>query len=299
MSENTDNLPQISLDDIKKVAASNKDLESALVQYGLQTETGKTLLNNHLKAHSGDNSTAINEATKKAYGNVDSILQKYGYEKPSDAKTTDNLDTILGGFMSKIEKLEKQVKAGGDSQSIMDQMKADFTKEIEDYKSQLQNKDKEIQGNKILGDINNVSLTYDPTLPEIAVKSTVANVDKMLMANAKIIEGKVVYHKDDGSVWLNEQYVPASAQEIKSQLLKDILKKKGKGGAADKDGTSTTSMKGGSLDLGNVAITSRVGLVKAFNQACNKQGIAEGSDEKIKQWEAVKKNYGYDSLPTK
>jgi superoxide dismutase len=78
----------------------------------------------------------------------------------------------------------------------------------------------------------------------------VNQVKSGLVSNAKVIDGKVVYHDGEGKPILDKQYKPANAEYLLKERLKDILAvdKVPGGGAPQGDLAGAINSQFGSLD---------------------------------------------------
>lgn len=291
-----ENQNSISIDAVKEQIASNKDFQKSIVEIAMQTEIGKNVLNNHL-SNNKPNDDAIREATKTAYTNVDGIAKKYGFEKPSDLKSTEHLDKIFAGYQKEIDSL-KALKGNNEEQKQMiEAIKNQSAKDLEALRSELDKAHKTNRSNKIKSNLRNVSLEFDAKIPSIAIETTRNTIESKLIANAKVDGDTIVYYKDDGKPYLNSILEPATAEEILKKELEPLLKKKpARGGGAGED-KPTTKTEAGNIVLDKSTFNTRVGMLKKFDEACTKQGITKRSEEYFKQWALVKENYNYKGLP--
>lgn len=283
----------VSIDAIKEAIANNKDLESQIVSLAIQTETGKTVLNTHLENSKG---TIHSDATKTAYENVDKTLVELGFEKPAGKKTSEWVKDLVSDLnktatSSKSTKAEKE-----EAEKMIESIQSKYNEEKTELLQQIESLKKQSKDYVVKSDLSSVDFEFDPNIPTEALEAFKSTVQGKLMSNYKEKDGKIVYYKDNGEPYLNDLLKPASAKEILADMYAPVLKKKSTpGGGAGK--TSSSQMKGGTIVLDTNSFNTRVGFVAAFNKACVAQGIAKGSDDYYKQYDAAKETYKIDQLP--
>jgi glutamate synthase domain-containing protein 2 len=290
------NEQKISIEVIKEAITNNKDLESQLVATVLQTETGKTVLNNHLK-NNNPSDEAIKEATKKAYGHIDEALTGLGYEKPQGLKTSEWATNIVKDLKSKVEASGKSKNDVEEYKNMIEAIKTQSATKEQELMKALENEKNTNRFNSIKGVLRSSSLEFDPKIPSVAVDAVRKEIESKLIANAKKDGDKIVFYKEDGKPYLNDLLEPASAEEVQKLLYSDILKKKTPGGGAGKEGNPPTELKDGNIVLNKTKVNSRVGMMTQFNEACKSQGILKGSEEYLKQWKQVMATDEYKALP--
>jgi len=293
----SDDNQQLSIDTIKEAIVDNKELETALVTFSMQTETGAKMLNNHLKNNT-DHTSVANEATKNAYTSIDGVVKEFGFEKPQDTKSTEHLKGVFKSLTDKIKDLEAKNGSNEEAANMLETVKGEYNTKLEEMQNQLDKANGTLRSNSILNDLRNVGLEFDPKIPKIAIDTTRKAIEKKLIANAKQDGDKIVYYKEDGKAYLNDVLGPATAEEILKKELEPLLKKqRARGGNAGDDTPTSEKDNDGNLVFNTASITTRVGMLEAFNKACEKQGIANRSEEYFKQWNLVVASDKYKSLP--
>ena len=120
--------------------------------------------------------------------------------------------------------------------------------------------------------------------------------DKLIQSAKKQEDGSFIYHDDKGLPYLNDLRAPANEAEILERLYKPILVDSNAGGGAGKEQNPGSTIVGGNIKLTG-AYTTKEKLYIAFQKAASLQGMAARTDDFTKQWELVKKQHDYESLP--
>lgn len=291
----------LTIEEIQAAVKENPELETALVTYSAQTETGKTLLNNHLTNNKDSISkTAADEATKAAYGNMDKILKDAGYEKQEGEFTTAAQARAIKGLEAKIAKSGASAQDEEAAQAMIQAVKDQADEEKRALQGELETERTNNTTNNIKSKLIGArsKLTINPTYEKLVADSFIVNIEKQLIDGAKKqADGTFIYHDEKGLPYLNDLRAPATEEQILSKLLKPILVVSEAGGGAGQEKPSSTIV-GGNLKL-NGSYGTQVELYTAFEEAAKAQALAARSEEFNKQWELVKKQHDYGNLKRK
>lgn len=289
-------MSDLTIEQIQEAIKANPSLEQSLVTTALQTEVGKSVLNNHLKT---SQTTVYNEATKGAYTNVDETLKGLGFEKPEGTKSTDFLASVIQDLNTKAKSIESTTEEKEDAKKLAEALKSDFATKESEYISTIEQLKKSNQDVLIKAEINSLSFDLDPNISEAVSSVFLATQRDILLRNAKVVEGKTIYYDEDGKPYLNDLRDYATAKEILTKKLEPILKKEPTaGGGAGQEKKTTTSIKGGAIISDNLnKATTRETLFAAFLSDAKRQALVQGSEDFNKVWNETKKHYSFNDMP--
>lgn len=289
-------MSDLTIEQIQEAIKANPSLEQSIVTTALQTETGKSVLNNHLATSKTD---IYNEATKGAYTNVDAALKGLGYEKPEGIKSTDYLATVIKELSTKASSVDSTAAEKEDAKKLAEALKSDFSTKESEYLSKIEQLQKANQDILIKAEINTLSFDLDPNISEAVSSVFLATQRDILLRNAKVVDGKTIYYDEDGKPYLNDLRDYATAKEILTKKLEPILKKEPTaGGGAGQEKKPTTSIKGGAIISDNLnKATTRATLFAAFNSDAKRQALVQGSEDFNKVWNETKKHYSFNDMP--
>lgn len=240
----------LSIEQIKEAFTQNADLQKQVLLYVVETTEGKELLNNFAKKHFDEN---IGSKVSEIYNNIDNdIFETLGVRKDPNQKTYDFLKTTLTDYKKikesqntdkdkEINDLKEKLKTLETSTSngeFWHKTHQEAVSKFEQEKNALSQKIQELENANLSNLVNNdlsmglAGLKFSPNVPESAIQALTNSIKSDVMKQAKIVDGKVVYHKEDGNPWLDNEYKPISAKSIFAEKLKDVLDKPAGGGGA-------------------------------------------------------------------
>ena len=126
-----------------------------------------------------------------------------------------------------------------------------------------------------------------------------------ILKNAKLVDGKVVYHKPDGSPLLNKEYKPITSEEIWKEKLGALIDNdtRTKGGSADTNFESGKIIRTGEGDnatqklvLDKSKFSTKVEFQKLAESVLRKKGIPVGSKDYEDLLLTAYKEYEVDAL---
>jgi len=294
MSENNNEAqtPQLNLEQIKAAIESDKTLQTELVSLSLQTEAGKTFLNNHLEQKTKE--IAAN-ATGKAYQSIDDALKSLGFEKQQGEKTSEFSARVIKELQEKAASASTSEEATEEAKKMIEAIKAQSQTEKKTLLQQIETLKTQNHQNAIKNDLNSVSLVYDAAMPDTVREAFKGQVYQELMQYAKTKDGKVVYYKPNGEPYLDKLLNPATAEDILKIKLEPILQKSKAGGSAQttKEGT----IENGSVVIDMSNIKTQTAFFSAFEKIAKAQGIAKGTKEYYTKYNEAREHYKINSLP--
>ena len=185
----------------------------------------------------------------------------------------------------------------------------EWQKEKTELTETIKNKEKEYFEAQVLADLNSglSSLKIKEGIPKEAVDAMIKVHREEILKNAKLVDGKVVYHKQDGSPLLNKEYKPVSAADIWSEKLGSLIDTDNhtqtKGGAASTNFESGQIIKTGEGDnatqklvLDKSKFSTKVEFQKLAESVLRKKGIPVGSKDYEDLLLTAYKEYEVDAL---
>lgn len=298
----------MTLAEIKKAVQENPSLAKEIAVWSTgDTTEGKELLTNYAKA---EVEKAVKETTAEIYTNIDNdLFEVLGVRKKNDQKTYDFLKKIAGEHKELKDKADKlngdetikdlkaQIKKMQDEGSVNEHWKkihdeavAKWEKEKSDLTEQITTKEKEFFEAQVEADLRAGlgGMTFKEGIDQDVINTLVDAKKKKIVEGAKIVEGKVVYHKEDGTPLLNDEYKPITPKEIWGKALGTLIKSddpKGGGGANPtiKGGKVVKTGEGDNATIKVVldegSFSTKVEFNNRVDEALRKQGIAVGSKD--------------------
>lgn len=315
----------MTLEEIKKAVKENPSLAKELAVWSTaETNEGKEILKNFATA---EVDKAVKEKTAEIYTNIDNdLFEVLGVRKKTDQKTYDFLKTIAGEYKdlkgkadklndneeikslkAELEKMKNEGSVNEHWKKIYDEAVAKWETEKKALNDELTAKGTEFLQAQIKADLQSglSGLRLRDDIPKEAIDALVNIETEKILKTAKIVEGKIVYHKEDGSPYLNDEYKPITAQEIWGKTLGTLIKNDGgqQGGGANpkiENGKVVKTGEGDNATIKLVLDKSSFSTKREFNdraeEALRKQGIALGSAEFNKAIDEAYKEYEVDKL---
>lgn len=271
---------------------------------------GETYLLNANKSYFDEN---VGAEVSKIYNGIDEdIFTLTGKRKKADQKTYDFVKEIVVDFKKLAEDgtktpedvkklkeqivlLEEKVKNGESSTH----WKESYEEVVKELKSNKEKHEQELNtlNTKMLQTTVETDITaglskikFNEQLPETVINAMINQAKGSLVQNAKMIDGKIVYHDSEGKPIRNKQFENASASELLKDSLKDILAgDKPAGGGAPPSGkgevikTGTGDSTKQKLSLDRSAFSTKVKFNELAEKAMLESGLVRGS----KEWKQV------------
>lgn len=308
----------MDIEEVKKAAEGNPELQKAIASYAVTTEVGKEIIKNSNDTHWKDN---IGAEVSKIHGMYDADVEAIlGVKKPDGMKSYEHVKKLLGemkslkegGSNEKVKELElklaEAIKGKGDDtheklykQTVeaMDKLKEEKEAEV----SKLQNEMKVfvIESDLLKGES---VLEFDPSFDKGVLAKLLKVERDELIRNASIEDGKVIYKDAEGKIIQGADMGTASSSEILKKALSPMLKKAGTpgGGAAGESGgiakkTGDDGKSTETLFLDKSRVTSKTSFMGEVNRVLKEQGVDVTSDRATKLRDAAATEYKYDGLP--
>lgn len=311
-------------EEIQKAIAEQPTLAVTILENVPNITGGKEYLENANKAYFDAN---VGSYTSDIYNKLDNdIFEVTGLRKEANEKsydfqkrvladlkkqaedTTGNTPEEVKGFKNTIKELEEKLKNGESSthwkKSYEEVLQTLQTKE-EEFQAEIQKRDTQLLETNVSTDIAQGlgGLKLNQTLPESVRNAMVNQVKAGLVQNAKVVDGKVVYHDEKGVPILDKQHRPANAEYLLKERLKDILEgDKTPGGGAPQGGIGEviTVGEGDSatkkLVLDKNSFNTRQEFQTVAEKALLEQGITRSDKEFNVIIDNAHKEYGVSEL---
>lgn len=298
----------MNLEEIVAKAKEDDNLRKQLVAWLPKTTEGKELLDNYFNS---EFEKKIGDKVSEIHTSYDNdIFEILGERKKADQKTYDyvkNLVTELKelrtakgeGNENKVKELQAKIKELQDSGSVNEHWKKIYNEAVskweakeKEYKTQIEEQETKYRTTQVEGALKSAlgSLKFKQGIPQEAIDALIKVNEESILKHAKVIDGKVVFHKDDGTPWLNEEYKPISAQEIVKGFLKTMIddgssEGNAGGGASPKinQGKIVTTGEGDNakkkLILDTNSFSTKLEFNKVAEKALRSQGITASDKE--------------------
>lgn len=314
----------MTLAEIKKAVQENPSLAKEIAVWSTSDTTeGKELLANYAKA---EVNKAVKETTAEIYTNIDNdLFEVLGVRKKNDQKTYDFVKKITGEYKTlkekaeslnnddEIKRLKSEIKEMQEKGTVNEHFKkmydeavAKWEKEKNELTEQITTKEKEFFEAQVEADLRAGlgGMTFKDGIDQDVINTLVDAKKKKIVEGAKIVEGKVVYHKEDGTPLLNKEYKPITPKEIWSKELGTLIKDGSQSGGGAKptikEGKVIKTGEGDNATIKVVLDESSFSTKVEFNQradeALRKQGIAVGTKEYENAILNAYKEYEVDKL---
>ena len=245
------------------------------------------------------------EANEKSYDFQKRVMADLKKGADDNSKNTPE---EIKAFKDKIKDLEEKVQNGASSghwRKSYEEVVEELRTNKEAHEQTVSELNSKILGTNVSVDVQSglSSLKFNETLPEAVRKSYISQHEQELIKNAKIIDGKVVYHDAEGKPLRDKQYKPATAEYLLKERLKDILAvDRVPGGGAPQGGkgevvtvgTGDSATKKLVLDKGS--FNTRQEFQTVAEKALADQGITRIDKEFNSLIDEAHKEYGVSEL---
>lgn len=303
----------MTIEEIKKALEQDKDLAKKVALLASESEQGKEILNNFAKTKVDE---AVKEKTAEIYNSFDNdLFEVLGERKQHDQKTYDfvkkvgaelkelrgkadelNKDEKVKELKDKIKELENSGSHNSHWKQTHEETVAKFNKEKAALEEALRNKEKEFFEAQITAELTaGLSvLEFNKAIPQTAIDAVIEAEKKKIVQGAKIIDGKTVFHGEDGKPLLNKEYSPISSKELWEQRLEGLTAKDS--GNADKGGGGANTTFSGNVKRTGEGDTAKISLQldkssfstrREFMEVAIKTLREEGIDATSKDYQAA------------
>ncbi|WP_440881416.1 hypothetical protein [Tenacibaculum sp. C7A-26P2] len=291
------------LQEVLDFISKDKGALTGVIAHIQTTDEGKELLTNHANAHFEQE---IKPRIAKVYSDLDNdILGSLGESRPNDVKTYEFIKQKMselkklkeskgGDKEGKIKELEKQIETlkaeGGQNEywkKTHNEAVSKWDTERSEFENQINTLKTEQLQSQVSGFLNSGLTGLEFSIPQEAVDAMKQLHSNSVIKNAKIVDGKVVLHNEDGNPMLNSQYKPMTAKEYWETKLASVIKKpeQGGGGApAEKKGNIVTVGEGDKAKKKLVLDSSAFSTKLEFNKTAAKALTAQGIERNSADW---------------
>lgn len=310
---------------IAKLKEDAEMRKALLVWSANETDEGKEFMTNFFNA---EFDKKIGDKVSEIHTSYDNdVFEVLGQRKKTDQKTYDFVKELAAelkelraskgtGNDAKIKELEGKIKELTESGSVNEHWKKIYDEALQKWNAseqelndKLAQNEQEFRSNQVKTEIKSAlgSVKMKEGIPQEAVDAMVKLNEEKVVKHAKIIDGKVVFHKEDGTPWMNEQYKPITAGEIVKTLLGTLIDE-GTGGGQGGGGASTKIKPGEivktgegdnateKLVLDKASFSTKLEFNKVAEKALRSQGIAVGDKNYNKLLDEAYAEYGVSEL---
>lgn len=290
----------MDLTQIQEAVKGNDELRKSIVKWATnETEEGKEMLSNFANA---EFDKRIGEKVSEIHLGYDNdIFEILGERKEASQKTYDYVKQLTAelkelrakkGSSAREKELEAELTKLKNDGSHNDHWKKTFDEEsqkwIEEKKalqSKLEERENEFRRTQISAELQTAlsGLKFKESIPKEAIDAIIAVNSKTIEQNAKIIDGKVVFHKEDGTQWMNDEYKAISAIDVVKSFLNPMIddgnQPKG-GGAPQNVGKGKVVGQGDKarLVLDPSSFSTKTEFTAVAQKALSALGIARGAE---------------------
>lgn len=255
----------MTLAEIIAKATENPALQKEIVMWAKDTTEGKEILTNHAKV---EVDKAISEKTAEIHTSYDNdIFEVLGARKKNDQKTYEFVKSLATELKElrdakgklneseKVKELEAEIKKMKEDgaynehyKKIHEEAQAEWKKQKGELEEKIAQKEKEYLSAQVEADLEagRAKLKFKEGIPQEAIDAMVKVQREELLKNAKIIDGKVIYHKEDGQPMMNKEYKTITSEEIWKEKLGSLIED-GDAGAGSGGKAPTDPKKAGSV----------------------------------------------------
>ena len=300
----------MEIEKINEALQENTELQGQLLESLIKSDAGQQLLNNHAELYA---KTKINEKTREYYGAIDEMLSSYGLQAgekgPGKLKTMDalkaSLDALTAQQQASTEAKAEEEKQAQSYRKKYEELQALAGNEKQELVDKLQALQSEMQNAKQGWVVNSQlesatsSLEYNPNFPALLIDSAKKMAVKELQDGAKFEDGKVTYHKPDGTPYLNAMYEPMTASEILKDKLKEVLMVNTPGGGANPNPAQKQEGNNSNISIPVTTVNSRVEFEKVVQDYAKSLGVTQATNRTkfFEIYRAAQQQFNYDSLP--
>lgn len=318
----------MTLEELIAKVKEDASFRKQIVVWATGTEEGKEILDNYAKTEFEKN---VKETIAKIHSDYDNdIFEILGERKQGDQKTYDFLKERLKELKelrgaskddkdAKTKELQTKLKEAQDSGSINEHWKKLYDEALLKWEARekeltetIAQKETDYHNTQVLSEITaaKAGMKFKDGIPEEAVTAMFKVNEDKILKNAKLVDGKVVFHKEDGTPWLNKEYKPVSAKEILSEVFGAMIDDgTGSGGSGNAGGGAPPKLEAGKivttgegdnakkkLVLDKSTFSTKVEFNKQAEKALRNQGITADSPDYNKLLDDAYTEYGVSEL---
>lgn len=306
-----------TLQEVLDFISTDKGALTGVIAHIQTTDEGKELLTNHANAHFEQE---IKPRLAKVYSDLDNdILTTLGEARPNEVKTYEfikqkmsELKTLKAdkGSNTKIKELEDEIetlkKEGGQNEywkKTHEEAVSKWDTEREGFETKLTALQKEQLNTQVKMFLDAGLSGLEFSVPQEAVDALQKMHSDSVINHAKVIDGKVVLHKEDGTPMLNDKYKPITPKEYWETKLASVIKKPAQGGGGapvGNKGNIITVGEGGAatkkLTLDRTEFSTKTEFYDKAAEVLTAQGVAKESEEWNKLMDGAREEYEVSKL---
>lgn len=275
--------------------SENKQLIGEAVALAMQTDAGKSVLNNYLITSSQSiKDASFSEGQNKAYGYIDTVLSPLGIKYPDTVtKASDKVAYTIKNLQQQIIDVKSASPKDSSEELKALQLKLESAAALLREKEQTYaTKIEKLSSNNEMAILNAVNLDVDASQAKESVEAFKKIVFGQLIKNKTIVGEVDVYNDEHGKPYLNPTTMAyATAEEVVKMKLAPILAKSNAGGDADKKQTSGKISDDNDIVLDKSKFNTTVELDELIIELLAKRGITKMDPRWNKIFEKAHEKY--------
>lgn len=301
-------------EEILAAMKANPELEKQSVQYFVTSDSGKEVLENHAKQYA---EREVSVKMSELLNGIDTnIAEALGVTKPKDKKTSDFVKEVATELKAlkekkgdntddakKVKELEISLEKAKSWETKYNELTIETSKKLETYSTEIEtlkngNTETIVGGDLLLG---LSAIKFNPLIPKVAVDALSNSVKEKVLKTAKIVDGKPVYYKEDGTPYLNELFKAANAEEIFKSELKDLISTEANTGGGAGEKGKTITVKDGDKEVKKAVLdpakfNSKLTFAKHIEEVLLTNGVERGSKDWYEMEQTARVEYEVDKM---
>lgn len=308
----------MTLEELIKLLGENKTILTGVLTHITSLPEGKELLENYANQKKPE---FIAAAKADILGGIKtSVLGVVGGTIPEGVEVDAYLVTLANELKTlkansgkggdeaskqRITQLEAEIKAVKDAdwEGKYNKLTTETAAKIEEYKTKVETLETGNIQSLVGVDLATglAAVKFNPNIPQEAVNAMLETAKAKIMKTAKVVDGKVVYYKEDGTPYNNELFKPISAEELLKTELKAIVATGSTGGKAPQEAGDTTIIvtEGDKkkLKLDTTKFNSKLSFANHAEEVLIAQGVAKNSEDWNNLVDTARAEYGVENMP--
>lgn len=318
----------MTLEELIAKAKEDPAFRKQVAVWATSTDEGKEIMENFSKVEFEKN---VKEVVAKIHTDYENdIFEALGERKKGDekayefnkkfltelkelrGKSGDDKDTVIKELKQKLKEAEDGGEINGHWKKIHEEALAKWEAKEAEYKTTIETKENEFSTTQIRSQIASAraGIKLKDGIPEEAVEALFKVNEDKILKHAKLVDGKVVFHKEDGTPWMNAEFKPVNATEVMKEvfgtMISDGTNSGGTGGAG---GGAPTKLKGGEivttgegenakkkLVLDKSTFSTKVEFNKQAEKTLRAQGVSASDKEYNELLMGAYEEYGVSEL---
>lgn len=259
----------MTLEELIAKAKEDPAFRKQVAVWASSTDEGKEIMDSFSKVEFEKN---VKEVVAKIHTDYENdIFEALGERKKGDEKAYefnkrfltelkelrgkqgDDKDAKIKELQTKLKEAEDGGEINGHWKKIYDEALAKWEAKESEYKTTIEAKESEFSTTQIRSEIASAraGIKLKDGIPDEAVEALFKVNEDKILKHAKLVDGKVVFHKEDGSPWMNAEFKPVNASEVLKEVFGTMIGDGGNGGGTGGAGGGAPK----TLEVGKIVTT--------------------------------------------